>query len=103
MAADPAAPGAGGTAAPGAGGTSNPGAGGSLQWRRGQRQCRAERACDGKTRKMTIGDMFIADFESGDMHGWYDYTSTGALNKLIAAGPGAASTVKADTLQRAGS
>jgi len=55
-------------------------------------------ACDGKSRKMTTADMFIADFEGSDMHGWYDYMSTGALDKLIAAGPGAVSTAKAGHL-----
>jgi hypothetical protein len=55
-------------------------------------------ACDGKTRKMTTGDLYIADFESGDMHGWYDYMATGALNRLVDAAPGAASTAKAGHL-----
>jgi len=87
-------PGSGGTSAPGAAGTANPGAGGSSNT--------SPSACDGKTRKMTNGDMYIADFESGDMHGWYDYTATGALNMLVAATPGAASTSKAGHLAATG-
>jgi hypothetical protein len=58
--------------------------------------------CDGKSRKMTTGDLYVADFESGDMHGWYDYTSTGALNKLVAATPGAVTTTKAGHLAAGG-
>jgi hypothetical protein len=59
-------------------------------------------ACDGKSRKMTTADVYIADFESGDMHGWYDYTATGALNKLVDTAPGAAGTTNAGHLAATG-
>lgn len=62
----------------------------------------APSACDGKSRKMTAGDMYISDFESGDMHGWYDYTASGPLNLLVAATPGAVSTARAGHLAATG-
>jgi hypothetical protein len=51
-------------------------------------------ACAGKTRKVTIADLFISDFENGDLHGWYDYGAMGALHKLVIGSPGAAGTTK---------
>jgi hypothetical protein len=58
-------------------------------------------ACDGKTRKITSLDPFIADFESGDMHGWYDFGATGALNLLTDGAPGAIGTARAGHLAAA--
>jgi len=59
-------------------------------------------ACDGKTRKVTAADPFIGDFESGDLHGWYDFGATGALNVLAAVGPGAIGTTRAGHLAAVG-
>src|SRR5260221_10639128 len=68
-------PGAGGTSASGAGGaapsgtagTANPGAGGSANGA-GGRGYTSPSGCDGKSRKMTTPDMFIAHFSSGAKH-----------------------------------
>jgi len=59
-------------------------------------------ACDGKTRKMTIADLFIADFAGGDRRGWYDYDSSGPLNLFVADAPGAAGTNRAGHLVAVG-
>jgi hypothetical protein len=58
----------------------------------------ARSACDGNTRKITTADLFVADFASGDRHGWYDYDASGSLNRLVAASPGAAGTHNAGHL-----
>jgi hypothetical protein len=55
-------------------------------------------ACDGKTRQMTIADLYIADFVGGDRRGWYDYDSAGPLNLLVASSPGAVGTNRAGHL-----
>jgi hypothetical protein len=52
----------------------------------------APSACNGKTRVMTTADLFIGDFESGGLQGWYDFSSAGALNMLALGSPGALGT-----------
>jgi hypothetical protein len=59
-------------------------------------------ACDGKTRKITSADLFIGDFENGDLHGWYDFGANGALNLLSAGAPGAIGTARAGHLSAVG-
>ncbi|HEY2516035.1 MAG TPA: hypothetical protein VGI39_34425 [Polyangiaceae bacterium] len=59
-------------------------------------------ACTGKTRVVSLGDSFIADFESGGVTGWYDYGASGGLNLLALGSPGAAGTAHAGHLAAGG-
>jgi hypothetical protein len=58
-------------------------------------------ACDGVTRRRTMSDPFIADFEDNSSFA-YDYGPTGPLNALSIAGPGAVGTGKAAHLSKPG-
>jgi len=97
----PSVSGGAGSSSPAGGGSPTPGAGGSANGAGGSGNT-SPSVCDGKSRKMTTADLFVADFESGDMHGWYDYTQAGALNKLVAGMPGAVTTTKAGHLAATG-
>jgi hypothetical protein len=59
-------------------------------------------ACTGKTLAVTTSNLFIADFESGALQGWYDYQATGALNALVVGSPGAVNTAHAGHLAAGG-
>src|SRR5439155_15462516 len=49
-------------------------------------------ACTGRSRKVNVADLFISDFENGDLHGWYDFGASGPLHKIAIASPGAVGT-----------
>jgi hypothetical protein len=55
-------------------------------------------ACSGKSRMVTAADPFVSDFESGSLHGWYDFAATGALNDIAIVSPGAVGTLHAGHL-----
>ena len=59
-------------------------------------------ACTGKTRVVSLGEDFIADFETVALSGWYDYGASGALNLLELGSPGAVGTAHAGHLAAAG-
>ena len=59
-------------------------------------------ACTGKTRVLTTSTLFLSDFESAALQGFYDYQATGALNVIALGTPGALGTAHAVHLAAGG-